>query len=241
MANLHRAFSATMSEPEMRRLCRNNFRLFAKSLLEFLSSPYLAEGELRRRVELQGTHFLRDALKKGNGVIILTGHFGNWEWMGARACAEGLPLAVIVRPHSDPATEALISGIRTHNGLRVIPRNDARAAMRSLRNNEILGILADQHAGDSGIPIPFFGQPASTYPGIAALAIRTGAQVIPGFCVRRPDDTHLVTLYPPVKLIGGADNQEAIRANTALCAKIIEEQIRKHPDHWMWFHNRWKS
>lgn len=241
LSNLRLAFSSDHSEAEIRRICRSNFRLFAKNLLEFLSSPYLTQEELRRRVELRGGEFLHRALQQGKGAILLTAHFGNWEWLGARVCAEGLPLTVIARPHSDPATATLIDSIRCHNGMRVIPRRDARSGLRALRNNQILGILPDQHAGRSGIPIPFFGRLASTFPGIAAFAIRSGAPIIPGFAVRRPDGTHVVTFYPPLQLLSGPNSQEAMRANTALCSKVIEDQIRQHPDHWMWFHDRWKS
>jgi KDO2-lipid IV(A) lauroyltransferase len=161
--------------------------------------------------------------------------------MGARIAAEGLPLTVIARPHNDSATNTLIDSIRQRNGMVVISREDVRSALRTLRNNQILGILPDQHAGRSGIPILFFGRPASTFPGIAALAIRSGAPIIPGFAVRQPDGTHLVTISPPLKLLSGNDSQETVRSNTTLCTKVIEEQIKLHPDHWLWFHNRWKS
>lgn len=241
LSNLHLAFSSRYSESEIRRICRSNFRLFAKSILEFLSSPYLTQEELHSRVELRGAEFLRRALEQGRGAIVLSAHFGNWEWMGARACADGLPLSVIARPHDDPATESLIGSIRRHNGMKVIPRQDARAALRALRNNRILAILADQHAGPSGIPIQFFGRACSTFPGIAALALRSGAPVIPGFAIRRPDDSHLVTFYPPLELLSAPDSKESVRLNTELCSKVIEDQVRQHPDHWMWFHNRWRS
>jgi len=240
LSNLRRAYPQ-FSPAEIRRLCRSNLRLFGKNLVEFLHSPCLSREDIRSRVKLQGLEFLHGAFKQGKGVICLTAHFGNWEWMGARITADGFPLAVIARPHDDPATSAFIDSIRIHNGLKVIPRHDVRAALRSLRRQEILAVLADQHAGKAGIPVPFFGRPASTFPGIAALALRSGAPIIPCFIVRMPDNTHVATICPPVQLISGDDTQETIRANVALCTKIIEDQIRCYPDHWMWIHNRWKS
>jgi KDO2-lipid IV(A) lauroyltransferase len=241
LSNLSLALSAHMSEADIRQLCRSSFRVFSKDVVEFLSSSHVTREELRRRVELRGEEFLRSALKGGKGVILLSAHFGNWEWMAARISADGIPVSFVRRLDSDPATEALIDSAQRHNNIKIIPKHDVRAALRSLRDNEVLLMLADQNAGSAGIRVPFFGCPASTFPGVAALAIRTGTPVIPGFAVRKPDDNHVVTFYPALQQLPGKDNQEKIRANTVLYTKVIEDQIRRHPDHWIWFLRRWRS
>lgn len=241
LSNLRNAFSLQMTEAEIRRICRTNFRFFAKSLLEFLSCPYLTREEIRQRVELRGRKFLRSALEEGKGVILLTANFGNWEWLGARVSAEGFPLTSVVRRHSDPATEALRESIRRHNGTKTISREDTRAALRCLRDKQILLILADQHGGPAGIRVPFLGRPASFFPGIALLALHTRAPVISAFAVRKRDDSHAATVYPPLELAAAPNSQECIRANTSLFKTVIEEKIRQHPDHWIWFQDRWRS
>jgi KDO2-lipid IV(A) lauroyltransferase len=127
-------------------------------------------------------------------------------------------------------------------GMRVLHREVAvRGSLKALRRNELVGVLVDQNAGDDGIFVDFFGCPASTAPGAAAFALRTGAAVLPTFGWRNADNTHVVQVDGPVPLVRTGDHEHDLRANTARYTKIIEEGIRRHPEQWFWLHKRWKA
>lgn len=241
LANLQSAFGAEMSSAEIRSLLRQSLRQLGIGAVETLLLPHLRPEQLRSMVSLQGLDNLRAGLEKGKGVILLTAHFGNWELMGARICQEGIPLSVIARAQDDPQTDRLVEWIRGRVGMRVIDRDTLRPALKCLADNEVLGILPDQHAGKAGVFVNFLGRPASTFTGAAALARRTGAAVVPGFDVRSPDGHHTVTFYLPLALHSAPMPTEEEALNTALFSQVIEEQIRRHPDHWLWIHQRWKT
>ncbi len=149
---------------------------------------------------------------------------------------------MIARAQRDDRLTEYIRRTREVAGMRVIHRREAvRQSLLALRRNELVGILLDQNAGDDGVFVDFFGHLASTAPGAAAFALRTGATVVPTFGWRRPDDRHVVEIGEPVPLIETGDREQDILANTARYTKVIEEQIRAHPAQWFWLHKRWKS
>ena len=162
--------------------------------------------------------------------------------VGARIAAEGYPLNVIARAQRDDRLTEYIRRTREVTGMRVLHREQSvRQSLRALRGNELVGILLDQNAGDDGVFVDFFGQPASTAPGAAAFALRTGAAVVPTFGWRKPDDSHVAEIGPALPLVETGDREKDILANTARYTKVIEERIREHPEQWFWLHKRWKS
>jgi KDO2-lipid IV(A) lauroyltransferase len=122
----------------------------------------------------------------------------------------------------------------------VLSQEDLRGMLRALQANRVLGILPDQHAAFGGIIVDFLGRPAATAVGPAVLAFRTGCAVVPGFCYRRPDGTYLARFFPPLELVRTGDREHDVRENTILFNEVIGEQIREHPEQWLWLHRRWK-
>ncbi|MCJ7752738.1 MAG: lysophospholipid acyltransferase family protein, partial [Armatimonadetes bacterium] len=148
----------------------------------------------------------------------------------------------IARAQRDTDITDYVRRTREMLGMKVLHRRAAvRGSLRALRNNELLGILLDQNAGDDGVFVDFFGHLASTASGAAAFALKTGAAVLPTFGVRKPDGTHAVEVSEPVPLVNTGDRERDIRENTARYTKIIEDQIRTHPEQWFWLHKRWKA
>jgi KDO2-lipid IV(A) lauroyltransferase len=241
-ANLSLAFPEK-SELERRVIARRFYHLFLRGLLEFLRLPATSEQEIIESNKLQGKHYIDQALARGGGVVLITAHYGNWETMGARLALAGYrPLNVIARSQRDQEVTELLTGLRKHGGLRVIPRDGAiRECVQRMRSNEVLGMLIDQNAGERGVFVDFFGKLASTAAGAAVLAQRTEAAIIPIFCVRQPDGTQVGEIGPPVEVQRSEDPKADIVANTARFTKIIEEAVRRHPDHWFWMHQRWKA
>ena len=242
LTNLKLAFGEEKDDRELRRIAAACYRHLGKCLMEFIRLPAMTPEEVKQISGYEGREYLDEALSRGRGVILLTAHLGNWEMVGARIAADGYPLNVIARAQRDDRLTEYIRDTRRLAGMRVLHREESvRASLRALRKNELVGILLDQNAGDEGIFVDFFGHLASTAPGAAAFALRTGAAVVPTFGRRNPDDTHTIIFQEVPPLIRSGDLKQDIAANTAHYTKLIEAQIRRQPEQWFWLHKRWKS
>jgi len=242
MTNLRLAFGREKSERELAHIAAACYRHLGRCLMEFVRLPAMAAEDIRRVTSYQGREHLDEALARGKGVILLTAHLGNWEMVGARIAADGYPLHVIARAQRDDRLTEYIRQTREVAGMRVLHREEAvRGSLRALRAGELVGMLLDQNAGSDGVFVEFFGHLASTAPGAAAFALRTGAAVVPTFGWRNADDTHTILADDPLPLIHTGDHKADTVANTARYTKVIEEQIRAHPEQWFWLHKRWKS
>lgn len=214
-----------------------------RSALEML----MVAGGRRTRVEkwctIADESRLRDALSGGRGVIFVTGHTGNWELLAALVARRGYPATVVATPVYDPRLDELLIAARAAQGVETISRGSpsaARQLLSALRRNAFLGMLIDQDTDVDGTFVPFFGRPAYTPTGAAALALRTGAAVVCGFLVREGAFRHRMVVEGPLTLVRTGDHDRDVVANTALFTARIEQHIRLHPDQWVWFHRRWK-
>jgi KDO2-lipid IV(A) lauroyltransferase len=242
LKNLHIAFGREKSEAELGGIAAACYRHLGKSLMEFIRLPAMTPDDIRRVAEMRGAEHIDEALARGKGIILLTGHVGNWEITGARIAAQGYTLNVIARPQREDALTDLLLATREAAGMKVYHRGSAvKASLAAFRRNELVGVLLDQNAGEDGVFVEFFGHLASTAAGAAVFALRTEAAVLPTFGWRNPDNTHTVVIDPPVPLIRTDDYRQDIVANTAQYTRIIEGKIRAHPEQWFWLHKRWKS
>jgi KDO2-lipid IV(A) lauroyltransferase len=242
MANLHLALGDEKDEGELRTIAAECYRHLGKCMTDFFRMPAMTPDDIRRVTHFEGREHIDAALAKGQGAILLTGHLGNWELVGVRIAVEGYPLNVIAREQRDHKITDYVRRTRERMGMRVLHRDVAvRESLRALRRTELVGILMDQNAGDAGVFVDFFGHLASTAPGVAAFALRTGATVLPTFGWRNSDTTHTVCIGPPAPLVRTGDLRHDILVNTARHTKIIEEAIRDHPAQWFWLHKRWKA
>jgi len=210
--------------------------------MEVLQFPRLTSENLDRLVAFEGKQNMDSALKIGRGAIILTAHFGNWELLGASLALSGYGISFIVRPVRSPRLDALVNRNRESMGVGCIPRGrSVRDALRCLKRNELLGILADIDTRVDGVFVDFFGRPAFTPRGPVSIALRTGAVLVPAFIIRQKDDTHRVVIKKALELKITGALEEDIRVNTARFTKIIESYIREYPEQWIWIHQRWKT
>ncbi len=245
MKSLRTAFGADMDDAHIRKIARQCFNNFGRGMIDLIyliDRPHL----IKERVEIEGKHYLENALKAGNGAILLSAHFGNFILMYLRFVVEGYKTNVIMRRARDEEWEKTISEIRYSLGLHTIyalpQRKCIEQSLRVLRNNEILFILLDQNFGGAGrVFVDFFGQKAATAAGPVVFSNRTGAPILPLFIIRQKGDKHKIVINPPVHLEPGA-GKDILTANVAKITKIIEDYIRKYPHEWGgWMHNRWKS
>jgi KDO2-lipid IV(A) lauroyltransferase len=243
LSNLALAFGPSLPPAARRRVARENFRHLGLTVMEccrlFLGPP----GAMLRQVRMEGVEHAKAALAEGRGAFLLTAHLGNWEILAASHSLTGLTdLNVVIRPLDNPFLDAMVAQGRARTPIRLIPkRAAAKGIQAALARGECVGILLDQHAGRQGAFVPFFGRPASTSRGLAVLALKTGAPVVPAFVHRLPGGDHLVTLEPAVPLVRTGALERDIEANTARFTEVIERQIRAHPEQWFWVHRRWKS
>jgi KDO2-lipid IV(A) lauroyltransferase len=184
-----------------------------------------------------------NALSRNKGVFFLTAHFGNWEFLCAAGSLMTGNLAVIARPADFKPLDRMIGEIRTLFGTEVILKQKALRRVRSaLRENKLIGILLDQNVDwYEGIYVPFFGRWACTNKGLALLAVMTGTPVVPAFPVRQKDGRYRLIFEKEVELRRTGDRTRDIEENTELFTNIIEKYVIKYPDHWFWFHKRWKT
>jgi KDO2-lipid IV(A) lauroyltransferase len=242
LANLERAYGQEWSEAEIRRVARSSFHHIGITLIEFfLRQPRITRQEVEREVRFVGQEHYEAAFARGNGVLLITGHYGNWEIMGPRLLLEGYRVSAVSRTADDPGLESMIERIRSRSGYQQIPRKQAaRQGLAVLKRNEILAILVDQNTLEGGIFVPFFGYPASTATGPAAFSLKTGAALVPTFSIREADGTHTMRAWPPIYPEPTGNRTEDVRRLTAQITHTIELQIRERPELWCWLHNRWK-
>jgi len=238
------AFGNEKTAKERERIAKDCFIYMAKSGIELFSltdRPRL----LKKCVEISGKENLDSALAKGNGVILVSAHFGNFPLMLMKLSLEGYKTAGIMRYMRDERTEKMFMKKRTKSGIKTIysqPRNVCvENSIRTLRNNELLFIPLDQNFGTGGVFVDFFGRKAATATGPVVLAKRTQATILPCFILRNKDDTHKIVFEPPLKIEKGSTDQESTVINIQKLTNIIERYIRSYPSEWGWIHRRWKS
>lgn len=229
-----------ISTPAAAAIARRMFTNIGRTLLEVLYIPALTPDKLKRWVTMENFHYMAEALSQGKGVVILTAHFGNWEWMAARLVQAGLPMAAIAETQPDAGVDRLLNEYRAQVGLAPYARGNALvAAMKALKSGNVLGFLADQDAKASGVFVPFFGQLASTPQGPALFALRCGAPIVPAFIVRQAKKGHRILFSPPIYGDVAADPAVEIKRLTTEMTREMESRIRRQPDHWWWFQRRW--
>ncbi len=231
-----------MDEPQIRLIAKQCFENLGKNIFEFMQFPRMNSKRIQQSVSFEGTEYVKQALAQGKGAIILTGHFGNWELLAAGISATIAPLTPIVRELRSPRLNALVSSYRSRAGYRTIDRDTGiRQALQCLRRNELLGIVADVDTSVSGVFVDFFGRPAYTPYSPVAIALKTGAAVLPAFIVRQPDGSHRAIIEPPLALQRTDVKEKDLVINTQKFTKIIESYIRQYPAQWIWMHQRWKT
>ncbi len=243
--NLELAFPEK-SKAEHRQLLRGCFENLGRLLGEFSQLPRVTPEKLRTIIEYDkvGLAHLRAAEKNRRGVIFLTGHVGSWELLSFGWSALEYPISFLVRPIDNPRIEQMIEKVRTRFGNRAIDKKSAaRQSLRVLRDGGTMGILSDLNTQPhEGVFVPFFGKLACTTAGVATLALKTDAVVIPTCAVwDKKRKGYFFHGDPPVELVRTGDHQKDVELNTARFAAAIERMVRLYPDQWLWIHKRWKT
>ena len=220
-------------------MCRHQ----ALNLMELMRFAGGRDGELAGLLEVHGEEIVKEALAREKGVLILIAHFGNYDLMGLYASKLfGYPLTIITKTLKNAELNELWWELRRKAGVNEVPSHNAyRACVRALRKNELVGFMLDQNRpAGQGVFVDFFGRSASTTPGLAFMSAQTGAPVVPVFMRRTAEGRHVLEARPIIEPPPDR-KEETLQACTAAYTKIIEDEVRRYPEQWLWLHKRWKS
>jgi len=243
MRNLGLAFPEK-SRRERARILRGEFTSLGRQLAEVCLFPKYTLDNVGRVVVYDGFENYERAFARGKGVLFLTAHFGGWELSAFVHSMHGHWMHVVMRPMDNVHLDALIRRYRTMHGNQAVSKDESvRGLLSAMKKGEVVGILMDTNmTPPQGIFVDFFGVPACTASGLARIALRTDAAVVPTFTIWDPAlREYRLRFDPAVNLIRTGDDEADTNANTALFTKIIENYVRRYPDQWLWVHRRWKT
>ena len=243
MFNLALAFP-DWSEAQRKRVIRRMIQQIGWMAAEFSQFPRYTPANIEKVVVLDGFENFDAARRRGKGVLFLTGHMSAWELAPFAHALYGHPLHFLVRPIANRRVDALINRYRCLSGNQPIEKNkSARSILRILADGGTVGILSDHNTVlEESVFVDFFGIPASTTSGLARIALRTDAAVVPGFLSwDRERRKYRLRFEPAVELSRTGDEEHDVRENTARFTGIIENYVRANPDQWLWVHKRWKT
>lgn len=240
--HLRRVFGSGRSEAELEAIARESYRNFGRMTFEFGRFSRLDQRAIESTITLTGEEHLKAALDRGNGAILVAGHFGNWE-LASTMAAMGHPLTLLVGEQHNILVDRRMNALRARFGVEIVPvTGSLMGVLRALRRNRIVAMLSDQDAGRGGIFVEFLGLQASTPYGPGRFAARTGAPVLPGLALRHGKDRHELIVCPPVEQpADGASDEEAAHAFTQGYTSVFERYIREYPEQYFWMHRRWKT
>lgn len=235
-----RAIFPSKTESEIRGLTRQVFVNFAKYLTDFLRFERLDRKFIDENVKVVGRENLDGALRKGKGVITVTAHLGNYEFGGVVISLLGYKFNVVALSHKEKKVNDLFVGQRTRAGINVIPLGSAlKKCYEALKRGEVLALVGDRDFSPNGVNAKFFGKEALLPRGPAAFYLKTGAQIVPGFLIRMPDDTFELRFERAISCDITGDEAVDEKRVTELCLKVIEDYVRRYPSQWYMFRRFW--
>jgi len=227
---------------EIHAIARESYINLVTSVFELMWTPHLTDERISSLIHIHNPEVFHNALLRGKGVILMSGHFGNWEWLSIGAAKLlGVPFTVIVHPLHNARVDALVEGWRESLGNHTVPMGiSIREIISTLHNKGVVAMLADQSGPSSAHYVSFFDRPAATYEGPATFALKTGAPIIMGFGVRRDDGGYDIEISEVESQDLSGTSEEQNVELTRRHVKVLEDLVRAHPGLWLWQHKRWK-
>lgn len=232
-------------ENDIHTIKKLSFKVYLSFLITFveiLSIPYLKREEIINAVECSNPELIVEKYHEGKGVILLSSHFGNWEFIAISVAMQiNLPFSVVVKPLRNNLVYQWMNRARTRFGNEIVPLGiSIRKTYQTLKEKKIVALVADQRGPAEGIRVNFFGTMVSVYSGPAALALKTGAPIICGIPVRGKDYKYRTTLVEISQSDLPDNEEEKIREICQRYTSYLEKVIRENPEQWLWMHKRWK-
>jgi KDO2-lipid IV(A) lauroyltransferase len=241
--NLKKCFPE-ISEKEIIRITKEMFCNEVKNFFELANFPRMNSAFMKDISYVENADLIKESLKKGRGILFVSAHTGNWEITAATVASMGVRVNVVAKKIYIDELNDMLVGYRTSKNVNVIlrdARDTGRKLLRALRRGEILAMLIDQDTRVPGIFVDFFGEQAWTPSGLAVLALRSGADVLVGIDQRIDRYKHKTVVKGPVSIDLSGDFDTDVKNLTQKASLLLEEHIRKYPQQWVWFHERWKT
>jgi KDO2-lipid IV(A) lauroyltransferase len=246
LENLRRVFGEVVPSDEIRKLAQAYYGHFVRFAFEFFKHRFMSAERRKSYVRVENIETALQAYRQGKGVLLLAGHFGNWE-VATVAGISQFPqfkgwFHFVRRPLKPQLLNEFVNRRFQKAGFgSIAKRGSLDTILDLLTKGAVVLYVFDQHAGKKdGVLVDFFGQPANTFKSLAILALNTGAPVLPAYCCREPDGTHVLRFEEPLPLIECENVSEAIRRNTQAYNSALERMLLRHPEQWIWMHKRWK-
>ena len=227
-----------------KEIAEDSLRRFGRMVVEVLRFPLLNKDNISEHVTVEGLEYLEKAYAEGKGVIMCTGHFGNWELLGATVALHGYPMLSITRKQNNANMDRAINEFRQMVGQKVTYNRGGHgllAISRMLKEKNLLGVLYDQDTNDDGVEIDLFGKRSIIPLGPAALSRIYGSPILPIFLHNNDDWTCTAKIYPPLYTPKTKDKEQDFYQVTRQLVDILEQEITAHPEMWFWVHDRWKD
>lgn len=241
LENLRTAFPH-FTEEQIKKTALENFKSISITLVEMLNLPWMKREELEAIVRCPSLNLVNEKQKENKGVILLSAHFGNWEYSCISIAAQlRTDFSVIVKSQRNSYVNDWINNVRVRWQNKVVPLGASiRSIYKELLDKKIVAMIADQRGPREGKRIDFFGRPTSIYPGPALLALKTGAPIIYGISVREPDGNYSMDLVEvSTEGLSGSEEDKAAEISRRHMAHL-EKTIKEHPEQWLWHHKIWK-
>jgi len=240
--NLARSFPGK-NYKEITGIARKSYASFARMIAEFPEILYLNKNNAHKWISIAGLDRYLSARREGRGVLLFGAHYGNWEMGNAALALATSPFVFIYRILDNPIMERIITGVRSAYGnISLSKKKNMRKVISLLQQGKTVNVLIDQNVfWQEGVFVDFFRRKAATTSGLALLALYSGAAVLPAFTSRLNNGKYLLEIGPKVEIVNTGNREEDLLTNTQNFTKIIEEQIKKHPEQWLWLHRRWKT
>ncbi len=239
--NLRQAFANTKSPEEIKRITKDLFRNYGQNFIELLRMPLMNAERFKEFVKIEGQENIDESLKEGKGVILLAMHFGSWEMASLSCGLLGYPYKMFVNPQTkNSKLDSLLNSYRSCGGSVMLSRGaGTRDFVRSLKNNEVIGMVVDQ-GGKDGVLMSFLGREASMSVGAIRMGLKMGVPLCFSVIIREKGAQHYMKIHKPFKLIKTGDQEKNIRVNLKKVVQLMEQYVNRYPSEYMWFHKIWK-
>ena len=241
LKNLRKAFPE-FSVSDIKKIAFGSYKSFSITLVEMLFIPFMTREQIENAIYCEDAELVKKYYKRYRGLIVLSGHFGNWEYIALSVSAKiNVPFHVVVKSQRNPYVDAYLNKGRTRWINKIVPLGASiRKIYAELKAKNIVAMVADQRGPQEGMRVNFFGQQSSIYPGPAMLAIKTGAPILYGLTIRQPDYSYTAQISEISMENLPADEEKQIQEVSQRHMALLESVIRKHPEQWLWMHNIWK-
>jgi KDO2-lipid IV(A) lauroyltransferase len=241
LKNLSLAFP-DYSDNWIRKIAFGSYKSFSITLVEILFIRFMTRKQIEDAIYCENSELIRKHYERNNGLILLSGHFGNWEYIALSVSAKiNVPFHVVVKPQRNPYVDRYLNRGRTRWINKIVELGvSIRKIYAELKAKNIVAMVADQRGPADGMRVNFFGQLSSIYPGPAQLAIKTKAPILYGLAIRQPDYSYSAQLIEISTENLPEDEDKKVQELSQRHMTYLESGIRKHPEQWLWMHNIWK-